>query len=324
MLIRAEIQASVLNTSLNGSEMFPTLSRNALYAPLNTYLRETSVSSSKFNESQPVSHNLREKSLCTFLEKISVEYHNPASLLRKYGGNNGGQSLRSKQIEHKISQRALTLIGGGIGKAFVKSTSDAVSDIGVESDKLKISAPRKRIRKSGFHRVNGSLPKKRRKICEAKLKEKSDISGAIFSEDKLSTDILIGLNSMWNTYIDMLLKNYFTKDSKRIQIASLISTAELVGAHVIVKSKSVAYTGKAGVVVNVTKNTWRVATPLGKKTAKQSVYDLNLLSNDVTKWKVLIVPKAVSSLICISSRSNQQELDEKIDKSMFVEISGHD
>ena len=307
-----------------------SLSRNALYAPLIIYSKKQQQDTKKnVNvELQHINNNVREKTLYNFLEKISVEYHSSTSLLRKDGGNNGGLPLRFRQMENKMSQRALTLIGGGCGNTFAKSTSAMVSvDEGNNADEaVNSSSQKKRRRNKDFNLVQGSLSNKKRKkaiINQQKMLSQRNKNGGVEINTKVKDDtkvILVGLNEMWNKYINALLRQKESRldlqsSLRRQEIAALVSTAELIGAFVVIVSNSTSFTGKTGVVVDITKNTWRVACPVGK-TKKESIKNIHAIHDDA-KWKVLVVPKVSSSLICIISSA----ADNKNVKDIHIRIS---
>ncbi len=275
---------------------FASLSRNALYSTLKSY---TTFQGSTSNTSNNINNNVKEKSLYSFLEKVSIEYHSSTSSLGKLSGTNGGLPLRSRHMESKLAARALTLIGGGSANAsaLVKSTSsftDVMSIISDDSNRFigntnpsKTKNDRKRkINMIHNFRVNGSLSnKKRKKLKEEQLKriqnnEKSDISGNINIDcstmsPSWTLEILIGFNEIWNNYINKLLHPVFKPinnihDSKwkypdmrqREETSSLLSCAELIGANVLLYDKNNnddKKKYKEGVIVNVTKNTWLIA-----------------------------------------------------------------
>jgi RNase P/RNase MRP subunit p29 len=320
---------SNLTTSKTKSpiQSLASLSRNALYAPLSIYSKKQQQDTKKnINvELQHINNNVREKTLYNFLEKISVEYHSSTSLLRKDGGNNGGLPLRFKQMENKMSQRALTLISGGCGNTFAKSTSVMVS-VDNADEAVNTSSQKKRRRNKDFNLVQGSLSNKKRKkaiINQQKMLSQRNKNDGVEINTKVKHDtkvVLVGLNEMWNKYINALLRQKESRSElqsslRRQEIAALVSTAELIGAFVVIVSNSTSFTGKTGVVVDITKNTWKVACPVGK-TKKESIKNLHAIANDA-KWKVLVVPKVSSSLICTIS----SVADNKNVKDLYIRIS---
>jgi RNase P/RNase MRP subunit p29 len=312
----SNLSSSSSSKNDEGIQNFASLSRNALYAPLTTYIKSTEEEEENKNKNggagQNVPKSIREKTLYSFLENISVEYHSSTSFLGKRGGNNGGIPLKSRHMENKTAQRALTLIGGGYGTSFAKSTSEMISPHGNATDAAPRSLPTKKRRsKKAIHFIHGSVSNKKRKKAIRQQKQslvKSNHGAKVDAKVNNVTveytkDILVNLNGMWNKYINTLLlqKRYsfseLGQSSKRQGIASLISTAEIVGAYVIIESKATSYTGRVGVVVDVTKNTWRVASPLVKSNEEVRT-NIHAIKYDA-KWKTLLVPKQNSSLMCV-------------------------
>lgn len=349
---------------------FASLSRNALYAPLKTYYTNTTQSTKQqdSNESTTrkspvvinsnISNNLKEKNLYTFLEKISVEYHDSITPLGTLSGTNGGMPLKSRQMESKSSQRALTLIGGGSGNhSIVKSTSLMTSGLtsiiddnlgsnsGNRSFKSTIASNQRKRKRGEYnqYRVHGSLSHKRRKRLQNQLIQHctsttknnnihdrittNNISGTLWKRD-----ILISLNELWIKYVNKLLYTATNANQnmkiKKEQVASLVSSAEMIGAHVLIQSNNNHQCRRQnhqlsksqkfihdGVIINVTKNTWRIACRELKKqrnntttTSSNNTDDevKNKSSNDDDKWKVRIVPKNSFSLICMIPLPVQQ------------------
>jgi RNase P/RNase MRP subunit p29 len=269
----------------NNSSKLTSLSKNALYAPLNTYLNET-----KRNSSKAVNANLREKALYSFIESVSSEYHSPdTSLGLENGANNGGLALNARQIEQKLSQRALTLIKGGINSSIVKSTSAMV-----DGDNLSATRQRKS-GSSGVVRLYGSVSNKKRK------RSREEMTGIVSS----SPEVLVGLNQIWNKYIEKLLSN--SPNSK--EILSLMTSAELTGAIAsVARSQSCrSHIGKVGFIIDITKNTWKFSIPKdGSKDTEGMI--------KCKEFKVIVVPKRDSTLVIKIPNS---------DKSSYVEISGN-
>jgi RNase P/RNase MRP subunit p29 len=70
---------------------------------------------------------------------------------------------------------------------------------------------------------------------------------------------------MWEKYIRILLQACLLSNPFDAQEASsLIATAEIVGAFVKIKSSDSckSHIGRQGYVVEITKNTWRIAVPV--------------------------------------------------------------
>lgn len=95
-------------------EFSQTLSKTGLYSPLSL------ISLEKNN--QPKKKNNRsagkDGALVDFVFQIGKEYHRKASL--RSGKNNGCKPTSHSEVKDKISNRALTLIGGGINTSLSK------------------------------------------------------------------------------------------------------------------------------------------------------------------------------------------------------------
>ena len=249
-----------------------SLSKNALYAPLSTYINEGGGNS---NNNTSIHRNLKEKSLYSFLESISDEYHSSRTLL---GVENGGQGLKARQIEAKLGQRALTLIKGGIRTLVVKSTSD------IDCHEKTVS---KRKRGNEIIRLFGSMSHtKRKKVGKSFVGKPFSIHG----------NVLVKLNRMWNEYVQNLLGKKKKAIDASSEVASLLSTAELVGSLVrISRCKACqSYQGKCGFMVDVTKNTWRIALPKDGSSVEET--KLEQIS-DEAMFKGVIIPKQGTSLL---------------------------
>jgi RNase P/RNase MRP subunit p29 len=280
-----------------------TLSKNALYAPLKSYIKDEGGSSNT-----SVNRNLKEKSLYSFLESVSEEYHSSRTLLGlENGAKNGGQGLKARHIEAKLGQRALSLIKGGIRTDVAKSTSDLDST----NEKPKPSSKRKR--SNQIVRLHGSISHtKRKKVCKSIKKEKTNFT--------IVGGVLVGLNSMWNQYAQSLLsKAYLNKKQKLLDIseaASLMSTAELVGSFVRISrcQPCLSYQGKSGFLVDVTKNTWRIALPKdGSIMNEKNIKDIT----DATMFKCMIIPKQGTCIILYIPAN-----EEKSNQGIKIQVSG--
>lgn len=352
-------QSPVTNKPKRIKPSFASLSRNALYSTLKSYTTSQGSSSNTSN----INNNVKEKSLYSFLEKVSIEYHSSTSKLGKLSGTNGGLPLRSRHMESKMAARALTLIGGGSANAsaLVKSTSSLTDGMSVIADDTSsnkftsITNSRKksndRKRKSNMihnFRVHGSLSnKKRKKLKEEQLKriqnkDKSDgnnnsvidCTAPSVTSSLWTLEILIGVNEIWNNYINKLLHPVFkpinnTHDNKlkctdvrqREEISSLLSCAELIGANVLFHDKNnnddkKKY--KEGVIVNVTKNTWRIACCpknghgiMNRHQTKQGDDKKDNSHTSKEVWNVKIVPKMSYSLICVIQLQNSHNKNKK-------------
>lgn len=168
-----------------------TLSNNALYAPLSTYVDDkNSSNNSRHSLSLQTTSSLRESSLITFLTTMSTNLKTTnrssgeCSIYRKLGGSishhgmgdsdRAERSLRS-MFESKLSNRSLVLVGGGIHSSMNYTTLNnrgynlnnmaaAVTTTTTTSTLMQQTACGKRQRKRvGGNGIFGSISNKRRK-----------------------------------------------------------------------------------------------------------------------------------------------------------------
>lgn len=199
-----------------------TLSKDLLYAPLKTRLHQTTSSAKKLKRKS--NNDLEQQELVTFLQDVSSAY------------KPGSSKLRQSVIEKNLFQRALTLVGGGIGNGFGKGKSIKPRKNGC------ITVSNRKRRKAGVFLYN--------------------------PEDGLCDVSKLGpLTKLWSKYASDLLHG-----CKSVAEASrrLSSDAELSGAMVkVLKCNSCAsFVGLEGILVQTTANTWRIAQvgklPMGK------------------------------------------------------------
>ena len=220
-----------------------TLSRNALYAPLVAY-EQQNVDPSAYmtlrKSGIPVS--LRESSLIEFLQSVTA--------------NNGSKSLSLQEVEERIKQRALTLVGGGINSSLSKQK------------------PRQERRTSLSNR-------KRKRILQSRA---STSSGAPKENDTFQR--LLTINEKWNDYVRKLVHDVDScpLDSMERRLSSRLFNMELAGAFVRITECSAhkAWVGKEGIVLGTTANTWRLVVVAA--------------GNHQRLRKVLVVPKRGSQL----------------------------
>jgi len=174
-----------------------TLSNNALYAPLSTYVEDNRSSSGKSSSSNNSRHSLslqttsslRESSLITFLTTMSTNLKatsrssGECCIYRTLGGsiaNHGmGDSDRAERslrsmFESKLSNRSLVLVGGGIHSS-MNTTTTTLNNRGHNPNNMTTAAATtttlmqqtacgKRQRKRvGGNGIFGSISNKRRK-----------------------------------------------------------------------------------------------------------------------------------------------------------------
>jgi len=309
------------------------LSKNALYAPLSTYLKpstepssteDVTGSSSTTTPNKKVPSNIRESSLIDFLASTSTTYETCHIFQNK--NIKSGSFPKRHDHDANISQRSL-----GIINAVVAGTG-----IGT-SNKVK---PRKRKegRKCG---IANSVSNKRRKkrlgrVEELKQRNKGLSNNGVVQEAVVPHDILTVLNKSWNQYVQQLLhiilpptpssSTVLLPSSKDLfKLSTHFATIELIGANVqIIQCLSRRHLkDRRGIVVNVTKCTWHIAmivsssftknnttatttatneTPKKKESneeEKQHEHKLNekdAASTTTPQWKVRVIPKHQTSL----------------------------
>lgn len=285
-----------------------TLSRKSLYTTLtnennnNNGNAETDQLILGFQSS---TSNRKEKALFEFLERVSIIHHQPLHHSnQKHNRNKGSNHVSASRIENALSRRALTLYGGGIHNSLAPSTTSMVTNdnknTNDENQNLSSSHLNKkteRKKKRNFQKLSlynqpvyGSISNRQRKKMMKKKKLESTTTTSNITS-KVETSVLFSLNQMWNDYFLQLLNHSgndcfhrYEKDRKEDtqqqqivlhndQISRLVSNAELVGAYVqIDQCKScLNYTGKNGIVIQITKNTWKIAS-YNKNNAKSLIH----------------------------------------------------
>jgi len=104
------------------------LSKNLLYAPLTAYHKAAAATcvddkdgiDGRLNYHKKKS--FKESSLVSFLHSVSCDYHRTRRSTVNDAKNNGSRPLGLADIEDRIRQRAVTLIGGGINSSIIPIT----------------------------------------------------------------------------------------------------------------------------------------------------------------------------------------------------------
>ena len=274
-----------------------TLSRNSLYTTLTNDISNGNVENDQLKLGfQSSTSNRKEKALFEFLERVSMIHHQPlhhGNNNQKHTRNKGSNHVSASRIETALSRRALTLYGGGIHNSLAPSTISMVTNTNTANDNNQnlssshLNKKKERTKKRNFQKLSlynqpvyGSISNRQRKkmMKEKKTMESTNITS------KVETSVLFSLHQMWNDYFIQLLNhsgnNCFHRCDKDCneedtttqqqptiifhndQISRLVSNAELVGAFVrIDQCKSCRnYTGKNGLILQMTKNTWKIAS----------------------------------------------------------------
>jgi hypothetical protein len=282
---------SVSKAARLSNEDGKTLSKNALYTPLNAY-DQTAVEPSNYMASQSaIPKYLQESSLVEFLRSVSVAYHRTYVSV-KAAKNGGSRPLSLFDVNDRIRQRAVSLLGGGIHAAVKPNNSQAPRQ-------GQTSSRRQRRKRGRANNANVDISQKKQKLS---------------SNEQIH--FLRGLNTKWNEYISNVLELEENTSSEVIlgRAASVMGQVDLVGAHLrIVKcTQKHRLEGKTGVLVDISKNTWKVAV---LKSVKGSIThsndkNTNNLSEEPTskegtsesirnEMQLLVIPKRGSSLVLL-------------------------
>lgn len=212
-----------------------SFSRNELYAPLSSYLSSTD----ELNSSTPQGKNngktyfdvpscLSESKLYDWLETVSKTYH----------GHRASGKLRKKQLDGKLMNRSLTLVGGGINNALPGASK--CSKVGLRKDK----------KQSRKYTMSG---KKRKKFATKQQTFKTKSLDKTQDTEK----ILQSLHESWNSYAKELISGCENIEESSSRLAS----AELGGSHVCISScvHNPNLVGINGIILEETINTWTIS-----------------------------------------------------------------
>lgn len=249
-----------------------TLSKDALYAPLAAYEQDKVSASHYLIHKKRVPENIKESSMVEFL--VQVSQHVNRNRLLTTGKNNGSKALSQSDVDTRIRQRGLTLIGGGINKEWGH---------GKRANTNKSTIPSNR--------------KRKRTLLVAATNNKTS-----FPFDPVTGHHFSLLNNLWNDYFllllptitDMMWCDPTTISSLSVRLAPIMDRVELVGAHVTIVScnSQKGVTGTSGYVAKVTANTWTI---------------VKLATSKGTHDKVLVVPKKGSIISLRVTLSNAKE-----------------
>jgi len=265
-----------------------TLSRNALYTPLRAYEQDQIDPNTYMGTLKSIPISLKESSLSSFMHRVSEDYHRN----RAKGPdpkNNGSRPISVSDMEDRLRQRAVTLVGGGINSSMITS----------KKGQSRQTKDRKR-------------PRREWKEVEAKLKRNNPTSMDVIT-------FLRSTNDRWNNYIHQVLQigsnkvqNPKLPDEMDLRVikAKLIAVRddiELSGARVRIDScRSKRHLVNVhGLLVSETKNTWSIAIPKrpqGKKRKRSEAHDddgtgtVKDSSGTTDSVDIVLVPKDGSSL----------------------------
>ncbi len=316
-----------------------SLSNDALYKPLqsnntdhpskNNNNDRQSKRKDRHSLSLQTATTLRESSLVSFLASMGNNiktshpqechvYRRLGGSISRYGTGDSGRADKAMRnnIESKLSNRSLVLVGGGIHTYTNTSSATTISsDVG----KLGGAVVSKRIRKRvGGTGVFGCKSHRLRKRAMGKMtKTQSSEIGDKLSTDELDKEvgnIVETLHQMWIKYIEEILsplqKNTAHKEvSARIplelrkDIATKVSTSEHIGmpATIVACPSRRHLVQHRCIVINETKETYKIAIlkscPIQVKTKKRDGKMDEVPKDTKTfRWKVVLLPKHKTAL----------------------------
>jgi hypothetical protein len=266
-----------------------TLSKNSLYAPLIAYDQSNVEPANYLATKSSIPKSLQENSLIQFWRAASVDYHRQSSSA-KDAKNGGSRPLFIPEIDDRVRQRAVSLLRGGIQSTVTTHPN----------------SHRKRERKSRKER------KRRRINADSAFPSKKRID---FQDD---LHYLRRLNANWNEYMMKVLEIDATSDDEFTTIARPacdMSKLDFVGSHfqIATCSQDAKLVGQSGVLLGVSRNTWKVAILRAhfarppseeKSTNGRNIRSKSILQSDPAigavlhpEIQILMVPKRGSSLM---------------------------
>jgi hypothetical protein len=250
-----------------------TLSRRQLYLPMIAY--DNSPDPSGYMASRKsLPNSIQETSLVDFWHKIGVSYHQERATIHD-PKNNGHKPLALPELDARIRQKAMTLVGGGINSGWDTTSTASRSNAGgtttIHED------PR-------IQTIKRDQKKRKRQIMKSVMNFSTTHDD---EEGRRVGQFLYDLNEMWNMYIRRLLQLPTTMDDDDDDDATLDSyeslvrdpaflfrvtscitkeTVQLVGARVKIQScqSHPQWRGKTGILVRQTTNTWQLMVSIPK------------------------------------------------------------
>ena len=296
------------------------LSKNELYTPMAGYDQDDVEPSVYLGTKSSIPKSLQESALVQFYRNVSLDYHYQNPNIPSANSNNGNdyknagasRPIPLADVDDRIRQRTVTLLGGGIHTVSVKSSLPSESTSSSPQTSSLFAATningsgslrnrrkrRKRPRTTGSNsNEESSSPTKRQATNGTKTKQgrKNDTSQV----DNIQLDFVIQLNICWNDYILRVLQlehmkqqedvdgqDFYstimgTRVCQKLQLLSTRHALELVGARVRILSCSqkLILVGKAGIVVGHSRNCWMVAmlqTPSKKQKGREEISMTNM------------------------------------------------
>jgi hypothetical protein len=276
-----------------------TLSKNILYTPLEAYIQDDAKASSAESSEDPnhpsqymknlwiVPKAIQESSLAAFLHSVSQDYHRNWATPND-ARNNGSRSLTLDDVESRIRQRAVTLLGGGINASFPTS----------------------------FRRHNKIGPKKRRRKTREEMEQACTKTSRRFKPNEFLNEMafLRKLNQKWNEYMyQVIMMNTSELDNDHMDIESLqdrivqkarsVGRFEKVGAHVLIEgcTQHKAWTGRYGIIISETLRTYHITWMAVSKEGKtKATEERDAPTKSVKSYGVIekfILPKQGTTLV---------------------------
>ena len=287
-----------------------TLSKNALYAPLIAYDQSNVEPANYLATKSSIPKSLQENSLIQLWRTASVDYHRQSSSA-KDAKNGGSRPLFIPEIDDRVRQRAVTLLGGGI-----QSTVTT-------------------------HRNSHPERKSRKERIRRRINSKSAFPSKQGIDLQDNLNYLRRLNASWNEYIMKVLEIDSTSYDEFTTIARPacdMSKLDLVGSHfqIATCTQAAKLVGQSGVLLGVSKNTWKVAIlrphvacrPSEEKSADgRSIRSKSILQSDPSigavlhpEIQILMVPKRGSSLMLMIPAENSRSRNSNVNVGLRNEL----
>ena len=263
--------------------------------PLAAYEQQATTTTSSndpatyFDNRKSLPSSIQEKRFIAFVHKVGVDYHRYRAV-RGCPKNNGHRPLPLADLETRIQQRAMTLVGGGIDWSATKITTNNGSSSKKKNTKAKgthdqtrsvqsLTATAAIDEKDNNNRMKPLSKKKR--IRSLTSLDTTAMSNPDETIQKRMTEFLQELNGMWNDYMYQLLQ-LDSESIKRLsqqqqqqddvvdtpswlwtRVTSYItkkSAQQFIGAQVRIKQcrHCPSWTNRVGIFVGSTSQTWHI------------------------------------------------------------------
>ena len=230
---------------MSNSQNNNTLSKSSLYSPLVAYEQDQVHPSHYLKNKKRAPDSIKESAMVGWLVQVSQDINRNRPLT--IGKNNGGRALSQSEVDTRIRQRGLTLVGGGINQEW---------DHG-----------RKQQQRTAKKNAARSISNRARKriLMNLEAKKTTTAAAAAVPYDSRTHDQMIALHNLWNDYflklVGVVIHYPISSSLINMRLASsTMDSMELVGAYVtIFKCKGhQPLVGKKGYVILVTPNMWKI------------------------------------------------------------------